>query len=94
MSESFYGTYFVITSYSIHYTKLYDFTAAENMPHWGRQLNVINPMSYFIRVIRMVLLKGSGFSDIRHELLAISVYAVCRITSYNVCYTKLLRMRC
>ncbi len=53
------------------------FTAAENMPHWGRQLNVINPMSYFIRVIRMVLLKGSGFSDIRHELLAISVYAVC-----------------
>lgn len=53
------------------------FTAVENMPLWGQKMNIINPMSYFIRVIRMVLLKGSGFADISGELIAISVFAVC-----------------
>jgi ABC-2 type transport system permease protein len=52
------------------------FTAAENMPVWGQRLNIINPAAYFIRVMRMVLLKGSGFADISKELISISVYAV------------------
>ena len=53
------------------------FTAVENMPDWGQQLDIINPLVYFIRVIRMVLLKGSGFADITRELTAISVIALC-----------------
>lgn len=52
------------------------FTAVENMPEWGQKLNIINPMAYSIKVIRMVLLKGSGFVDISRELIAVSVYAV------------------
>jgi ABC-2 type transport system permease protein len=52
------------------------FTAVENMPDWGQKLNIINPLSYFIRVVRMVLLKGSGFADISKEFISISVYAV------------------
>ena len=52
------------------------FTPVENMPQWGQKLNIINPMAYFIRVIRMILLKGSGFADIHHELIAISIFAV------------------
>jgi len=52
------------------------FTAVENMPEWGQRLTIINPMAYAIKVIRMVLLKGSGFVDISKELIAVSVYAV------------------
>jgi ABC-2 type transport system permease protein len=52
------------------------FTAVENMPQWGQILNRINPAAYFIRVIRMVLLKGSGFADIKLEFMAISIYAI------------------
>lgn len=52
------------------------FTAAENMPAWGQKINIFNPMAYFIKVIRMVLLKGSGFADISREMISISVYAV------------------
>jgi ABC-2 type transport system permease protein len=52
------------------------FTALENMPVWGQKLDIINPAAYFIRVIRMVLLKGSGFANISKELITISVYAV------------------
>jgi ABC-2 type transport system permease protein len=52
------------------------FTAVENMPEWGQKLNIINPMAYSIRIIRMVLLKGSGFVDISEEMIAVSVYAL------------------
>lgn len=52
------------------------FTAVENMPDWGQKLDIINPLYYFIRVIRMILLKGSGFHDIAKDMIAISIYAV------------------
>lgn len=52
------------------------FTSVDNMPEWGKRLNIINPMAYFIRVIRMVLLKGSGFSDISREFISMGIYAV------------------
>ncbi len=56
------------------------FTPVENMPGWGQKLNAINPMAYFIRVIRMLLLKGSGIADIGSEFRAIAIYAVCTNT--------------
>ncbi len=52
------------------------FTPVESMPGWAQQVNVINPFAYFMRVIRMVMLKGSGFSDILPEFIAIGVYAL------------------
>jgi ABC-2 type transport system permease protein len=52
------------------------FTAVENMPEWGQNLNFLNPLAYFIRVIRMVLLKGAGFADITKDFIAISLLAI------------------
>lgn len=52
------------------------FTSVESMPDWAQQLNRLNPLMYFIRIMRMVLLKGSGFSDISPHFFALSVYAV------------------
>ncbi len=52
------------------------FTAIENMPMWTQYFTYINPIRYFIEVIRMVMLKGSGFSDISNQLLIISAYAI------------------
>ena len=43
------------------------FTPVESMPDWAQKVNVINPFAYFMKVIRMILLKGSGFADIRSE---------------------------
>jgi ABC-2 type transport system permease protein len=51
------------------------FTPVESMPDWGQFINYINPVSYFMRVIRMILLKGSGFQDILKEIIALTVYA-------------------
>jgi ABC-2 type transport system permease protein len=52
------------------------FTAVESMPVWAQKVNIINPFAYFMRVIRMILLKGSEFRDIRHEFIAMAIYAV------------------
>lgn len=52
------------------------FTAIENMPDWAQLIDKINPIAYFIRIIRMILLKGSGFIDISKDLLALLVLAL------------------
>ena len=40
------------------------FTPVESMPQWGQDMNTFNPIAYFIRAIRMLVLKGSGFMEI------------------------------
>lgn len=52
------------------------FTAVESMPVWAQRVNIINPFAYFMRVIRMILLKGSDFKDIQYEFFSMSVYAI------------------
>jgi ABC-2 type transport system permease protein len=51
------------------------FTPIESMPSWAQKLTEFNPIRYFIEVIRMVMLKGSGFRDVLPQLIKISIYA-------------------
>jgi len=50
------------------------FTPVESMPEWAHYVNILNPYVYFMRVIRMVLLKGSGFWDIYKEIVSLLIY--------------------
>lgn len=52
------------------------FTSVENMPEWAQILNKINPIAYFMRVVRMIILKGSGFKDVLNEMVILSGYFV------------------
>ncbi len=52
------------------------FTPADSMPDWAVKLNILNPLAYFMRVIRMVLLKGSGMVHIIRETVNLSIYAL------------------
>jgi len=52
------------------------FTPVESMPAWAQEFNRINPIAYFIRIMRMVLLKGSGVSDILKPFLSLGVMAL------------------
>jgi len=47
------------------------FTSTASMPDWAQAINVVNPITYFIRMIRMVLLKGSQLGDVLHDLLSL-----------------------
>lgn len=52
------------------------YTSIDSMPNWAQLITRINPVSYFIDVMRMVVLKGSGLSDIKNHLLIVLGFAV------------------
>ena len=52
------------------------FTSIESMPSWAQQVDRINPVAYFIRIIRMILLKGSTFKNIYQDFLSLGLYAI------------------
>jgi len=52
------------------------FTPIENMPVWAQKITLFNPVRYFIEVMRMVMLKGSGFAEVKMHFLVIAVYGV------------------
>lgn len=52
------------------------YTSIESMPVWAQWITKFNPISYFIDVMRAVVLKGSGLNDIQPQLLAIAGFAI------------------
>lgn len=52
------------------------FTSIESMPVWGQWLNKINPIAYFIKCMRMILLKGSTFANIAEEFFSLLIYGI------------------
>lgn len=52
------------------------FTPEESMPQWAQRINVINPFAYFMRVIRMILLKGAGLKEVYKEFVSIFIYGI------------------
>ena len=50
------------------------FTPEESMPYWAQKVNLLNPFSYFMRVIRLILIKGSGFKEVFNEFLSILIF--------------------
>ena len=64
------------------------FTPVESMPEWAQKINIINPVAYFIKTMRMVLLKGSGFGDISGLFASICTYAVIMISFATWRYRK------
>jgi ABC-2 type transport system permease protein len=52
------------------------FTAVESMPEFAQQIDLINPIYYFMRSVRMILLKGSGIPDLLPEILSLLGIAI------------------
>ena len=52
------------------------FTPVESMPAWAQNMDYLNPIYYFVKIMRSVLLKGSGFSEIFNEFAALSIFAL------------------
>jgi ABC-2 type transport system permease protein len=52
------------------------FTPVRSMPEWAQTIAAINPLKYFIEMMRMVYLKGSALSDLGFQLSALAGFAV------------------
>jgi ABC-2 type transport system permease protein len=49
------------------------FSSVDSMPQWAQTIVEAFPPSHFIKIMRMVVLKGSGLSDITYHLCAMFV---------------------
>jgi len=52
------------------------FTPIESMPVWAQYITNFNPIKYFVQVMRMVMLKGAGFTDIIPQFAKTLAYAI------------------
>ena len=52
------------------------YTSIDSMPMWAQIFAKFNPVSYFIEVMRMVVLKGSTLYDIRFHLLKVLIFGL------------------
>ena len=59
------------------------FTSIESMPQWAQVADKLNPIAYFIKIMRMIMLKGSSFADISVPFFSLVVYA-CLIISLAI----------
>ena len=51
------------------------FTNVDSMPDWAIIIARLNPVTYFVEVIRMIVLKGSGFEDIKPQFVKMLGFA-------------------
>jgi ABC-2 type transport system permease protein len=64
------------------------FTPVSSMPQWAQGITIFNPLKYFMQVMRMVYLKGSGVGELTPQLLALCGFAVFSNTWAMISYKK------
>jgi len=64
------------------------FTSIESMPDWARFIAQLNPVTYFIEVVRMVIMKGSGFGHVIKHFLIMAGFAILFNTWAIINYRK------
>lgn len=52
------------------------YTPTENMPGWAQGISSFSPLTYIIKVLRMVFLKGSSFNELIPQFLALGSFAI------------------
>ena len=51
------------------------FTPISSMPDWAQKITMINPLKYFMEVMRLVYLKGSTFNEMIPQFFALCGFA-------------------
>lgn len=52
------------------------FTPVASMPQWAQAITTINPLKYFMQVMRLVYLKGSAFGELIPQFFTLCGFAV------------------
>lgn len=64
------------------------FTPIESMPAWAQDVTLFNPVAHFIKIMRMVLLKGAGWTEVQHLVGILSLMAVIILPAAILRYRK------
>ena len=50
------------------------FTPIANMPEWLQEVTRLNPMRYFMSIVRAIMMRGAGFQELVHEISTLTIY--------------------
>jgi ABC-2 type transport system permease protein len=64
------------------------FTPVQSMPRWAQYFTMLNPLKYFMQVMRLVYLKGSAIPQLTTELAILSAFAILFNTWAMLSYKK------
>jgi drug efflux transport system permease protein len=63
-------------------------TPIEAMPSWVRPVTYVNPMRYFVEIVRSVLLRGATLQDVAKPLALLTLLAVAVMTAATLRFRK------
>ena len=52
------------------------FVSIDNMPDWAQMITRVNPIRYFVEVMRMIVMKGSGMGDLLKHFAIIIAFGI------------------
>lgn len=64
------------------------FSPIDSMPSWAKILTKFVPLSYFVRVMRSIMLKGSGLAELKMELVVLIVMGIVTQVTAIINYRK------
>jgi ABC-2 type transport system permease protein len=67
------------------------FIPIENMPEGIRFLTYLNPLRYFMTIVRGIMMKGAGLSDLGIQAGALGIYAVATFSLAWIRFSKRIR---
>jgi ABC-2 type transport system permease protein len=73
IQQAMFMMFFVVMSF-VFLSGLY--TPVASMPDWAQVVSNFSPLKYMIQVLRLVYLKGSGFSEMLPQFMALSAFAL------------------
>ena len=85
LQQAMFMSFFLIITF-IFMSGLY--TPVNNMPHWAQMISDVSPLKYFIRVMRLVYLKGSATADLIVPFFALCGFAAVFNTWAVLSYKK------
>ncbi|SET96841.1 ABC-2 type transport system permease protein [Stigmatella erecta] len=65
-------------------------TPVRSMPEWLQPITYINPVRYYIEILRAVLLKDAGWADLGFQFVALGIFGFCIITLASRRFSKQL----
>jgi ABC-2 type transport system permease protein len=64
------------------------FTSIDSMPDWARSFSNLTPVTHFIKVVRLIVLTGSGLAEVRMELVYLMGFALVLNAAAIINYRK------
>ena len=56
-------------------------TPIENMPEWLQPVTLLNPLRYFLIVVKGVFLKDIPLSEVVHNTIPLAIIALCTLSA-------------